>query len=86
MIFAGAGATAGINRLTALFGVGPGTLVIIGPYEHHSNILPWRESGAEVIEVPEASKGGPDLDALADALHGQSRGGASSAPSRPPRT
>ena len=68
VIFAGAGATAGINRLTALFGVGPGTLVIIGPYEHHSNILPWRESGAEVIEVPEASKGGPDLDALADAL------------------
>lgn len=36
------------------------TRVIIGPYEHHSNILPWRESGAEVIEVGEDPLGGPD--------------------------
>ncbi|MDQ6435602.1 aminotransferase class V-fold PLP-dependent enzyme [Mesorhizobium sp. LHD-90] len=68
VIFTGSGATAGINRLATLFGVGPGTLVVIGPYEHHSNILPWRESGAEVIEVPEAAEGGPDLALLADAL------------------
>jgi selenocysteine lyase/cysteine desulfurase len=25
--------------------------VIIGPYEHHSNILPWRESNADVFEL-----------------------------------
>lgn len=68
VIFTGSGATAGINRLCALFGVEPGTLVVIGPYEHHSNILPWRESGAEVIEIPEAAEGGPDLDLLAGAL------------------
>ena len=68
VIFAGSGATAGINRLVSLFGVGEGTRVLIGPYEHHSNILPWRESGAEVVEIPEASDGGPDLTALADAL------------------
>jgi Selenocysteine lyase len=68
VIFTGSGATAGINRLCALFGVGPGTLVLIGPYEHHSNILPWRESGAEVIEIPEAETGGPDLDHLAETL------------------
>ena len=30
-------------------------VVLIGPYEHHSNILPWRESGAE---VPEDAVGG----------------------------
>ena len=36
-----------------------------GPYEHHSNILPWRESGAEVIEIDEdPATGGPDLDVL----------------------
>ncbi len=64
VIFAGSGATAGINRLTSLFAVGPGTLVVIGPYEHHSNILPWRESGAELIELPEAVNGGPDVEAL----------------------
>lgn len=22
--------------------------IIIGPYEHHSNILPWKETGAKV--------------------------------------
>jgi selenocysteine lyase/cysteine desulfurase len=69
-VFAGAGATAGLNRLVHLLGVaeavaaGARPLVIIGPYEHHSNILPWRESGAEVVEVPEAAMGGPDLGAL----------------------
>ncbi|WP_235829698.1 aminotransferase class V-fold PLP-dependent enzyme [Frigidibacter oleivorans] len=67
VIFAGSGATAGLNRLVGLFGIdaavraGQRPLVLIGPYEHHSNILPWRESGAEVIEVGEAATGGPDL-------------------------
>lgn len=69
-IFTGSGATAGINRLSALFGVGPGTLVVLGPYEHHSNILPWRESGAEIVEIPEAPTGGPDAGTLAALLAG----------------
>jgi len=68
VIFTGSGATAGINRLVALYGVGPGSLVIVGPYEHHSNILPWRESGAEVIEIPEAATGGPDFAVFAEVL------------------
>jgi selenocysteine lyase/cysteine desulfurase len=75
-IFAGAGATAGLNRLVHLLGVpeavasGRGATVLIGPYEHHSNILPWRESGAQVIEIAEAPAGGPDMDALDAALAG----------------
>lgn len=66
VIFAGSGATAGLTRLVGLLGVedmvraGQRPVVLIGPYEHHSNILPWRESGAEVIEIPEAATGGPD--------------------------
>ncbi|MGP9791767.1 aminotransferase class V-fold PLP-dependent enzyme [Roseinatronobacter sp. NSM] len=74
VIFAGAGATAGINRLVQLLGVpqalaaGGRVVVFVGPYEHHSNILPWRESGAEVVEIPEAATGGPDMDVLAQAL------------------
>eukprot|EP00541_Cyclophora_tenuis_P001945 CAMPEP_0116542288 /NCGR_PEP_ID=MMETSP0397-20121206/936_1 /TAXON_ID=216820 /ORGANISM="Cyclophora tenuis, Strain ECT3854" /LENGTH=117 /DNA_ID=CAMNT_0004066287 /DNA_START=168 /DNA_END=517 /DNA_ORIENTATION=+ len=31
-------------------------VVFIGPYEHHSNLLPWRESGCEVVRVPECKK------------------------------
>ena len=74
VIFAGSGATAGINRLVKLLGVedavttGKPARVIIGPYEHHSNILPWRESGAEIIEIQEGCDGGPDLILLEKAL------------------
>ncbi len=68
VVFCGAGATAGINRLVALLGAGAGVRVLLGPYEHHSNILPWRESGAEVIELDEASEGGPDRIQLARLL------------------
>ncbi|MCC6000694.1 MAG: aminotransferase class V-fold PLP-dependent enzyme [Pararhodobacter sp.] len=68
VIFAGAGATAGINRLVSLLAAGPGVRVLVGPYEHHSNILPWRECGAEVIELDEAPEGGPDPAHLARLL------------------
>lgn len=71
VIFTGSGATAGLNRLVGLLGVDQQAeqpLVLIGPYEHHSNILPWRESGAEVVEIAEARDGGPDLQALEERL------------------
>ncbi|WKC22513.1 aminotransferase class V-fold PLP-dependent enzyme [Rhizobium sp. SSA_523] len=69
VIFAGAGATAGINRLVSLLGADqPRSRVVIGPYEHHSNILPWRESGAEVVEIKEDAAGGPDREHLAEVL------------------
>ena len=73
-IFAGSGSTAGLNRLVGLLDIagitagGGRVVVVIGPYEHHSNILPWRESGAEVIEIPEAATGGPDLQVLDSVL------------------
>ncbi len=69
-IFAGSGATAGINRLVHLLGVNTARhpVVFIGPYEHHSNILPWRESRAKIVEIPEGPQGGPDLHVLAQAL------------------
>jgi selenocysteine lyase/cysteine desulfurase len=75
VIFAGSGATAGLNRLVSLFGVndasrGAPPRVIVGPYEHHSNILPWRESRAEVVEIGEGETGGPDLLQLDAALQG----------------
>ncbi|MCA0900985.1 aminotransferase class V-fold PLP-dependent enzyme [Microbulbifer agarilyticus] len=43
-------------------------VVFIGPYEHHSNDLPWRESVAEVVTIPLDAMGGVDLDALQSAL------------------
>ncbi|WP_422048649.1 aminotransferase class V-fold PLP-dependent enzyme [Shimia sp.] len=68
VIFAGSGATTGLNQLVHMLQVGAGDTVLVGPYEHHSNLLPWRESGAQVIEIPEGALPGPDRAALTQAL------------------
>lgn len=39
-------------------------VVLVGPYEHHSNELPWLESIAEVVEVGLTLKGQVDLGDL----------------------
>lgn len=45
-----------------------GPVVFIGPYEHHSNILMWRESIAEVVEIKLNSEGYLDLEDLENKL------------------
>ena len=39
-------------------------VVFVGPFEHHSNELPWRESIADVVVIPEDKDGHVDLTAL----------------------
>jgi selenocysteine lyase/cysteine desulfurase len=39
-------------------------VVFIGPYEHHSNELPWRESIADVVTIREDADGQIDLEQL----------------------
>jgi selenocysteine lyase/cysteine desulfurase len=74
VIFTGSGSTAGINHIVSLLdfeaekAAGRRAVVLVGPYEHHSNLLPWRECGADVIEIPEGAEGGPDMVALEQAL------------------
>src|SRR5512141_2662694 len=43
-------------------------VVFIGPYEHHSNELPWRESIADVVMIREDRDGYIDLAQLAEEL------------------
>ncbi|MEO5964631.1 MAG: aminotransferase class V-fold PLP-dependent enzyme [Candidatus Limnocylindrales bacterium] len=43
-------------------------VVFIGPYEHHSNELPWRESIADVVTIREDRDGYIDLAQLEDEL------------------
>ena len=43
-------------------------VVFIGPFEHHSNELQWRESIADVVVIPEDSDGHVDFDELEAAL------------------
>lgn len=39
-------------------------VVFVGPFEHHSNELPWRETIADVVEISEDADGHIDLDSL----------------------
>lgn len=43
-------------------------VVFLGPYEHHSNELPWRESIADVVSVPLTENGQIDESFLRDQL------------------
>jgi selenocysteine lyase/cysteine desulfurase len=79
VIFCGSGSTGAINKMVGVLGLRAaderyGTaelpperrpVVFIGPYEHHSNELPWRESIADVVVIPEDADGYIDLDRLA---------------------
>ncbi len=67
VLFCGSGATGAIDKLIRVLELEPydRPVVFIGPYEHHSNELPWRESVAEVVTIGEDSTGRIDLDHLA---------------------
>ena len=43
-------------------------VVFVGPYEHHSNELPWRETIADVVEIPADADGHIDLAVLTSRL------------------
>ncbi|HEY7131530.1 MAG TPA: aminotransferase class V-fold PLP-dependent enzyme [Candidatus Limnocylindrales bacterium] len=43
-------------------------VVFIGPYEHHSNELPWRESIVDVVTIGEDQDGRISLERLEEAL------------------
>ena len=43
-------------------------VVFTGPFEHHSNELPWRESIADVVRIPEDADGHIDQTVLAEQL------------------
>lgn len=57
VVFTGCGTTAAVNLLVHAMGLRPPggnrdpPIVLHGPFEHHSNLLPWREIGAEVSMV-----------------------------------
>ncbi len=84
LIFAGTGATGALKRLQEVLGVSVAPhlrdkvlhsleprerwVVFVGPYEHHSNDVSWRESLAERVPIPLARDGTLDLAALERAL------------------
>ncbi|CAI8057898.1 hypothetical protein GBAR_LOCUS31511, partial [Geodia barretti] len=50
-------------------------VVFVSPFEHHANLLPWRESGAEVVWIAEDSTGKTDISDLERKLQFYSKSG-----------
>ncbi|MBP5981223.1 MAG: aminotransferase class V-fold PLP-dependent enzyme [Halomonas sp.] len=76
VIFAGAGATAAINRCSHILGLqaplesSPHSrpVVFVGPFEHHSNDLVWRECDVDLVRIPLTDCGAPCLETLTQRL------------------
>ncbi|XP_059663533.1 uncharacterized protein LOC132309222 [Cornus florida] len=80
LLFVGSGTTAAIKRLQEVMGIVVAStmknrvlnslrseerwVVFVGPYEHHSNLLSWRQSLAEVVEIGLDENGLIDIAAL----------------------
>jgi selenocysteine lyase/cysteine desulfurase len=77
VLFCGTGSTGAIDKLVGVLGLrwAPPAVdarkrpvVFVGPYEHHSNELPWRESIADVVTIDEDAEGQVSLDQLEEEL------------------
>jgi selenocysteine lyase/cysteine desulfurase len=55
-------------RLSEAIPAGERPVVFVGPFEHHSNELPWRETIADVVVIHEDQDGHIDLDHLTEEL------------------
>lgn len=80
VLFCGCGTTGAVDRLVALLDLRSPSVrsrrygshlpehdrpvVFVGPHEHHSNELPWRESAADVVVIREGTDGRLDQDDL----------------------
>lgn len=76
VIFTGTGATTAIDRFSRIMGlerhVEAGStdrpVMFIGPFEHHSNELMWRETGVELVSIPLDEHGLPCFSVLEERL------------------
>lgn len=69
LIFTGTGSTAAVDKMSRLLTEkskksGEKIIIFHGPFEHHSNVLPWRESTFEVVPIAITKNGLVDLDDL----------------------
>ena len=75
VVFTGSGATGALDRLVRVLELDPRSrpVVFVGPFEHHSNELLWRESIADVVVIREDVYGGFDLEHLREELERHAR-------------
>ncbi|XP_078658655.1 uncharacterized protein LOC144904007 isoform X1 [Branchiostoma floridae x Branchiostoma belcheri] len=68
VIFSGNGCTGALTTLIDAMTFTKPPVIFVGPFEHHSNLLPWRELMPKVIRIDESSKGTLDLKQLDNQL------------------
>ncbi|XP_054261315.1 uncharacterized protein LOC128985628 isoform X2 [Macrosteles quadrilineatus] len=71
VIFAGHGCTGAVHKLIHALSLDDPPIVFVGPCEHHSNLLPWRELGAKIVRISETKEGFLDLVDLENQLQFQ---------------
>ncbi|CAF3345142.1 unnamed protein product [Rotaria socialis] len=69
LLFTGTGSTGAVHTLVSNFNFNDvnsrkNAVVMVSAFEHHSNILPWTETGVEVIRIPTTQQGILDLSVL----------------------
>jgi selenocysteine lyase/cysteine desulfurase len=76
VLFCGSGSTGAIDKIVHILELRNRNpekdtkrpVIFVGPYEHHSNELSWKETIADVIEIPEQEDGTPSLTVLKEKL------------------
>jgi len=68
LVFTGCGVTAAVAKLMGVMGLqytpdpeAPRPVVFVGPFEHHSNDITWRETTVDVVRINEDANGLVDL-------------------------
>lgn len=74
VIFTANGVTGAVHKLINALHLQRPPVVFCGPYEHHSNLLPWREIAAWTVRITETQTG-VSLKHLEAALHKWSNSG-----------
>ncbi|XP_078347514.1 putative cysteine desulfurase isoform X1 [Oculina patagonica] len=72
VVFTGSGTTSAIHKLIHALQLEERKhekhVVFVGPFEHHSNILPWKETGAKIVRIDDNDEGTVDMDMLQENL------------------
>uniref|UniRef100_A0A5K3F036 Aminotran_5 domain-containing protein n=4 Tax=Mesocestoides corti TaxID=53468 RepID=A0A5K3F036_MESCO len=68
IMFVGSGTTGAIHKLIHNINLSEPPIVFVGPFEHHSNLLPWRHLAQKVIRLKTNTDGGVSMSYLEEAL------------------
>lgn len=73
LLFCGSGSTAAVDKMNRLLESrskksNEKIIIFHGPFEHHSNVLPWREGSFEVVPIAIKNDGLIDLNNLKELL------------------